>query len=282
VRNNGTNPAPALQSSTRSIDRPSWRISLDHEFSDTVLGYASYNRGFKSGGYNITQPAAPAYDPETLDAYEVGLKTELFDRSIRLNTAGFYYKYSDLQLTKVVAGSLTIVNAASAKLYGLEADFEARLTPAFKLIGGISLIHSEFTKFDNAQFISLNPAGGLITTVGDASGNRLQLAQEISASITASYSRELSFGKIDLSVTESYNGDYFFDPDNFARQPGYHMINASAGWTSLSGDVTTTIFARNLLNEKVIGQVSSATAIGLTATYPYAPRVVGISFRYRF
>ena len=282
TRTDGTAAPPVMQELTRSVDRPSWRISLDHEFSDTVLGYASYNRGFKSGGFNITQPTAPAYDPETLDAFEVGLKTELFDRSLRLNTAGFYYRYRDLQLTRVVAGALTIVNAASAELYGVEADFEARLTREFRLTGGISLIHSEYTDFPGAQFIALNPTGGLIVTQGNAAGNRLQLAQEISASLTATYSKEFSFGTIDLNATESYNGDYYFDPDNFARQPAYHMINASAGWTSPSDNLTATAFVRNLLNEKIIGQVSSATAIGLTATYPYPPRTYGLSLRYRF
>jgi len=281
VRNNGTTVS-TTQAGTQTVRRPSWRVSLDHKFNDNLLGYASYNRGFKSGGFNITQPTAPAYDPETLDAYEVGLKSELFDRRMRLNTAAFYYRYKDLQLAKVVAGALTITNAASAELYGVEADFEARLTSAFKLTGGVSLIHTEYLSYPSAQIISPNPAGGITAVQGDVSGNRLQLAQKVSASVTATYSKEYAFGRIDLSATESYNGDYYFDPDNFARQPSYHMVNAQAAWTSPSGALTTTAFVRNLLNEKIIGQVSSATAIGLTATYPYAPRVYGLSMRYRF
>src|SRR6267142_4603174 len=59
---------------------PTWRIALDHDFTDTIHAYTSYNRGFKSGGYNVTAPSLAPYSPEKLDAYEVGVKTQFFDR----------------------------------------------------------------------------------------------------------------------------------------------------------------------------------------------------------
>src|ERR1700722_20202412 len=63
---------------------PTWRIALDHHFTDDVNGYVSYNRGFKSGGYNVPAPALPAYSPEKLDAYEAGLKTQFLERRLTL------------------------------------------------------------------------------------------------------------------------------------------------------------------------------------------------------
>ena len=270
--------------SSFTFRKPSWRISLDHRFSDDVLAYASYNRGIKSGGYNISVPTAPAYQPERLDAYEVGVKSELFGRRVRLNAAGFYYAYDNLQLSKFINGAMVLTNAATAELYGLDADFEARVTPELRLTGGVSVLHSDYKKYLGAQFIVPVATGGIATdpTRTDASGNRLQLAQNFSASITASYTKRLSFGTVVLSATESHNGDYVFEADNFARQPAYDTINLSVGWTSLSDTVTAQLFLRNLLDNRVIGQAASIGTLGLQAAYTYEPRVVGGSVRFRF
>src|SRR3546814_10981039 len=64
----------------------SWRISLDQKFSTDIMGYVSYNRGFKSGGVNAQQPLpANPYRSEKVDAFELGVKTQLFDHRLRLN-----------------------------------------------------------------------------------------------------------------------------------------------------------------------------------------------------
>ena len=126
--------------------------------------------------------------------------------------------------------------------------------------------------------------GGIATdpTRTDASGNRLQLAQNFSASITVSYTKRLSFGTVVLSATESHSGDYVFEADNFARQPAYDTVNLSVGWTSLSNAVSAQLFLRNLLDNRVIGQAASIGTLGLQAAYTYEPRVVGGSVHLRF
>ncbi|MDB6046387.1 MAG: hypothetical protein JWM63_4938 [Gammaproteobacteria bacterium] len=70
-----TLPPPTYPLS-RTYEKPTWRVALDHRFTDDILGYVSYNRGFKSGGYNTHSADNPPYNPETLDAYEIGAKTE--------------------------------------------------------------------------------------------------------------------------------------------------------------------------------------------------------------
>ena len=133
-----------------TIKKPTWRFALDHQFGPDVLGYISYNRGIKSGGFNILSPANPAYLPERLDAYEAGLKTELFDHHLRLNAGGFYYDYSNLQVTQFVGLSQSVVNGAKARIYGLDVDFTARLTTDLSLSGGFELLHATFTDYKNA------------------------------------------------------------------------------------------------------------------------------------
>lgn len=90
----------------KRYSNPTWRIALNFEPVDDINTYVSYNRGFKSGGYNTTSvtPNQAALKPETLDAYEVGVKSELFDRRVRFNVAAFHYKYRDIQVTQTTAG----------------------------------------------------------------------------------------------------------------------------------------------------------------------------------
>lgn len=281
IRNNGTSTATQADSSV-NVKRPTWRVSLDHQFTQHVLGYVSYNRGFKSGGYNVVNPANPSYSPEKLDAYEAGLKTELLDNRVRLNGAVFYYDYSGIQLTQYSGAVAFITNAAKAKLYGIDADFQARVTGDFRLSGGISLLHANFTSFPGAAISSINPAGGIFVNIGDVSGNRIQLAQKVSGSLTATYTKKLDTGTIEVSGTESYNGDYFFEPDNFARQPAYSIVNGSVSWTSPSQKMTLSLFVRNLLDKRLIGQAGSLSTIGLFADYSYPPRLFGGSARFHF
>src|ERR1044072_6896049 len=80
-------PVITIPNPERSVNfsKFTYRISVDHRFSDDVLAYASFNTGFKSGGFNANSPGAAPYRPEKLKAYEIGLKSELFDRRLRLN-----------------------------------------------------------------------------------------------------------------------------------------------------------------------------------------------------
>src|SRR3546814_12467390 len=103
-------PANAFSDSF-SKDKLTWRLALDQKFSAGVMGYVSYNRGYKSGGFNLldvgalnrpTGHVSPSYNPEIVDAYEVGLKSDLFDRRLRLNVAAFYYDYKAIQLQQPV------------------------------------------------------------------------------------------------------------------------------------------------------------------------------------
>src|SRR3546814_16058004 len=90
-----TTPVPDQKT---SFKKPTWRGALEHDFADDVLGYLSYNRGFKSGVYNILSLTGAPVRPEIVDAYEAGLKTTFLDRKVRLNVAAFGYGFQDIQL----------------------------------------------------------------------------------------------------------------------------------------------------------------------------------------
>lgn len=149
--------------------QPTWRIALDHKFSRDVMGYISYNRGFKSGGYNTTGapdfvnfvPApynlADPVKPEKIDAYSVGLKTQFLDDRVQFNIEAFYYDYRNLQLTQInqlpsgVSQSI-LTNAASARIKGIDVDIVAKPFRNFTVRGAVQVMDGKFTDYPNGTF----------------------------------------------------------------------------------------------------------------------------------
>ena len=281
TRFNGTVVNAPFTPPALTIKKPTWRIALDHQFGPDVLGYLSYNRGIKSGGFNILNPSNPAYLPERLDAYEGGFKTELFDRRLRFNAGGFYYKYSNLQITQFVGVTQSIVNGAKAELYGLDVDFNARLTPELSLSGGLEALHARFTDYRNAVGSVPRADGGANLIAIDASGRRIPQAQNFVASLSGDYERAFDFGSLHLNVTGSYNGDYYIEADNFLRQPAYGLLSTSLGWTTPDKRYTLSVWGRNLLDERIIFNASSQ-GVGYPVSYGQAPRTYGVTARLNF
>lgn len=259
-----------------TIKKPTWRIALDHQFTPAVLGYLSYNRGIKSGGFNVLNPANPSYLPEKLDAYEAGLKMDLLDRHLRLNIGGFYYDYTNLQVTQLIAVAQAVVNGAKARLYGVDIDFTARLMPELTLSGGLEVEHAKFVRYPNAVF-STPTAVGASSFAGDASGKRIPQAQKFVGNLGLDYEKQVPFGTLHFNANASYNGDYYFESDNFLRQPAYVLVGTSLAWTSTDKHYMVSVWAKNLVNEKVIYNASTQPP-GYPVSYGgQAPRSVGIT-----
>jgi iron complex outermembrane receptor protein len=123
---------------SKTFSALSGRLGLRYEVTPDASVYATYNRGYKSGGFfgglATTPEEVEPYDNETLDAYEAGVKSEFFDRRLRLNVSGFYYDYKNQQVfAQALRNGLTVLvldNAANSKVYGGEAEITARPTPA--------------------------------------------------------------------------------------------------------------------------------------------------------
>ena len=261
---------------------PTFRAALDHRFSNAILVYASFNTGFKSGGFNSVSPATAPYKPEKLKAYEAGIKSELFDRKLRLNAAGFYYDYTNLQVIQFVNTIQTVTNGPKAELYGLDVDFEARPIDAFRLSGGFEVLHSRFVSYPGAIFGVLGPAGvGAKLVPGDATGNRLPQAQNFSGTLAGDYHYALPAGSLDFNVTANYNGDFYFQADNAVRQAPYTIVNTSAAWTLPGERVSLKIWGRNLADARPKTAVIE-TAVGFEAVFTDAPRTFGGTVAYKF
>lgn len=269
-------PPTLIPNMSKTFDKPTFRATLDRRISDDVLAYASFNRGFKSGGFNTDDPGTPAFKPEQVDAYEVGLKNELLDRRLRVNIAGFYYHYTDIQVRQTPTLAVTILtNAGAARIYGSDLDLQAQITPQFRVSGGLSYVDAKYQVFPNAQLINLDGT----TAIGDAAGNTLPRAPKLTANLLASYTVNLSTGgSLTFSTNAYYNHGYYLLSDNVIRQPGFAQLNGAVRWTHPRERFYAEIYGRNLTNERVIDW---ALPLGATVGVGYgAPLTFGVTLGY--
>lgn len=297
---------PANNQSTDD-DALTWRLALDYDFSDAIMGYVSYNRGFKSGQFAVNAFTTPPVDSEILDAFEVGLKSELFDHRLRLNVAAFYYDYQSLQSQVVVGTTPTIVNAGDAVIQGIDVDFNARLSDQFRVFGGVSILDSESQDYPNPpSFVPNNPSGpapngitlplgpgGSLVQVGapgsgnapgtllNARGNSLPLAPELTATLGASYTVETSSsGAFEFNANLAYNDGFFFEFENRAAQDAYTIFGASLNWTSPTERFGVSLWGANLTDEEYFTGGTSY-AFG-DFGFPAAPATYGVTLRAGF
>lgn len=282
-------------------DELTYRLALRQDLSDYINVYASYNRGFKAGSYSLQSPGSPPVDPMFIDAYEIGLKSELFDHRLRLNAAAFHYEISDYQVRSAAtatAGSSILLNAADVEVDGLDVEFEIAPTDRLSFYGGFTFLDSRYTKFappQPAPFVYPRPAvcdapgttdpgtttgaptGGLLTCFGDATGFQTPLAPDFAASLGATYIVPIgASGELRLSALYSYNDGVVFEPDEVLHQDSYDLINASIEYR-MNDRWSVELWGKNLgETEWTAQQLSQGT--GPIATLG-APRTYGVSFK---
>ncbi|MBL8544459.1 MAG: TonB-dependent receptor [Hyphomonadaceae bacterium] len=270
----------AARDLSRSDDEVTPSVSLNWEPAPSTLLYASFSRGYKSGGYNafsISPSDDAEFAPEFVNSYELGYKTNSADGSLYFASSIFWLDYSDLQVNQLrnVGGipTFTTSNAASAEAYGLELEARWRASENFSVSGAYAYLDASFNDFVDAT------AGG-----ADYTGNVLPQAAEHSASIAADFRSPLSSG-IDLVLhgDATYRSEIFFSPSNDAdfSQDGYALLNARIGFDF--GAWSLMAWGRNLTDETyalfrsggVIDPTQQIQALG-------APRTWGVELRGQF
>lgn len=283
------------------FEKVTWRLALRHHFTDNFMGYASFNTGFKSGGFASANPTNPVFFPEELDAYEVGFKSEWLEQRVRLNGSAFYYDYTNLQVRRRESGLIAIFNGPGADVYGVDMDFEALVTDRLTLSGGFEIMEHEYTDFPEAAvklpnecptdpviadgFISCpDGSGGFIGGARDVfldvEGNGLSYTSDVMANLTVDYMIPLQNSQVNLSATYSYNDGYYFEPDNTRKQDPFDNLSASLLWRNGMDNVSVRLWGRNLTDEKVV-QNYAAQNHGEQVFYT-TPRTYGVTVKYKF
>lgn len=244
-------------SASLTDNRPTWRLALDYRFSEEAMGYLSYNRGFKSGGFNPTEFPVVEFKPEIVDAFEAGLKLDLLDRRIRINPAAYYYKYSNLQVGIFENGLLKTRNADKATIYGLDVDFTARITPQFTLTSGLAWTHARYDNFPNAPTYTPLPNGGTAPGTGSASGNRIVNTPDWTLDVGANYTIPLGSNQLVLNATYFHSDGWFAEAENRFRQKAYDLVNVSVTY-EIGRKLKFTAWGKNIGNVAYGRQRSSS------------------------
>lgn len=257
------------------------RAQVDYKPSDRVLVSASYNRGSKSGGFTFsTGTPFPsqlvdtlnnlAYRPETLNDYEIGLKSTLAPGTT-LNLAAFYYDYKNYQAF-VQVGYTQVVRNLPAKVKGIEADFSARLAQ------GLTLQLSGAYQDSQVKDVLL-PDG--VTVVN----NDLPQAPKFSGSATARYELSLAGGTASVQADAIIQSKMCFTVmcAPVEREGGYAVANSRIGFTTADERVDVALFVNNLFNKAYrVYAFDGSLYWGDTLGVYAKPRTWGLSVRYNF
>ncbi|HTJ16864.1 MAG TPA: TonB-dependent receptor [Steroidobacteraceae bacterium] len=320
------NPAytvnPALATSgiparEETFDQLQPKVSLNWKFADEWAAFASYGYGFRSGGFNSTGSNATIqtflgglryvapdgtitstpslvtqgisyddYKKEVAKAAEIGLKAELFDRTLSLNLAAYHTDVENMQIFNFLAGPFgllrVVTNVDEATLQGVEADVRWRANQYVNLFAGVGLLDSEINKYSGRPYTKGNEvpyapeytANAGVDFIVPLGNSGLSLVARVDASFTG----ETWFSAVqDDSVTTEFGvpGDY----SKTSRDP-FTVVNARLG---ISGDKwQVTAWARNLTDEEYLAEVIPAPEFGGTFSHEAPGMAVGLDLKYSF
>jgi len=246
------------------------RFALNWQVTDTAMVYASAARGYKSGGFQgLSGTAAGAstpYDPEFAWGYELGAKTEWFQRRLTLNAALFQTDYEDLQISQLVPLCCVVVsNAAEAEIRGLEVEFVGRVSEAFRIDGSYSYLDTEFVEYEIPG--------------SDYTGNELPRSPAGKYNIGAQFETPVGGWHALARLDYSWVDDAYFEASNVSSQawPAHDNLDARLTLTLPDERWQVSFWGKNLTDELVPTYVTYFGAFQQTLV-PYAPpRTYGVS-----
>ena len=306
---NGFLPATLDGDFASTTKKPTWKIGFDHHFDRHVMAYFNYSRGYKAGTFNTLPLDSPALKPEVVDAYEVGMKTELFDRKLRLNVAAFWNDISDAQVQSQRNGLVALINAGSARTRGFEFDASAALAPGLTVDLAGTYLDAKFTSFknaptycpspvvSNAQCAAILAASGaspaVIASIGngninqiftDATGNHMPYASKIKLSGGINYTTTMpGTGKFEFDGSVNYQSKFNWDSDNVIKEPAHTFVDASIQFNPEAlSNLGFRLWAKNLTGIHYnIAYYAQASGSAFSSA-PGAPRTFGGEVLFKF
>ena len=283
-------------------DETTSRVILSHAYDEDFLVYASYSKGYSSGGFNQDVRMKP-FLPEVSDNYEVGFKSTLRDGTVRLNGTYFSTIYENQQITvgRIIDGQPTadIVNANEADLAGLEFELAAQLSDNWTLTMTYGLLDGEYndfsvvdTLYDPATFVSTDVLRDLTSTPFGGSGDN---GRSYTFDIGLIHDQTLSDGtsvtsQISLNKQDNVWGTLEHVPGSNA--PGYNLVDGRIAMRLPDGVTTISLWVTNLRDKEyqssMLWQGGDVTAggndpsLGMAADYWGQPRRIGLEWRRDF
>ncbi|HLS82775.1 MAG TPA: TonB-dependent receptor [Steroidobacter sp.] len=250
-------------------------LTVDYVFTDEIRGYAKWSTGYRAGGFSTQSTPdyfAPGFDEEDVKAWEVGLKSDLLDRRLRVNLAAFRSKYTDLQVdqARTPAFFVDTLNAGSATVKGVELEGAAVLAHGLSASLFYSWLEAEYQSYiDN--------------NVELAAERRMQNTPKHQIGVGLEYAfPSLPIGDFVLNVDYRKQDDYYAGPKTETFSPGYHTWNARLELADIpvpQGSLKAAVWGKNLSDE--IYRLST-TNLGVISAQFGPPRSVGVDVIYEF
>lgn len=299
-----------------SSDKVTGRLVVEHDFNESTMAYGSYTRGFKPGGSNLTYGredaiapivVLPTFEEEIVDAYEIGLKTDLADGRVRMNTAAFYYNYEGLQYQatdpEVFQGG--VGNIPKSEIFGAELELSAFLSESLVLDMRLAWLDTEITgdhlALDNVQS---EAAGGALVGAGadlfspevqqarsaavqNVNGNELAKTPEFTGNIALNWNTQIaSWGDLNSSLQYTYRGEFkhrIFNNDATDVVPSYKVIDLVVGLRPEGKDWRVELIGKNLTDEAGINaRFTDVFGVGATGDELIGPRQIMARFAMDF
>ncbi|MET0374269.1 MAG: TonB-dependent receptor, partial [Rhizorhabdus sp.] len=295
----GSDPSTCRIERKDDFDGISYTAGLNYQFSRDILVYAKASKGFRSGGQNLRASGSAGsafvpFQPEIAREEEIGLKSELFDRRVRFNIAGFYNEVSDIQRTNLVTTVIdgvtqtaTLVsNAGKARFYGGEAELTAQLFDGFRLGANAALVNAKYLAYADST--------------GDKRDEAFTGVAKWTFAVMGDYETEVGFGKLnahldyawqDKSALYNYRtvqtGNASADAVTRAvaasmTRPAGGELNGRLGFT-LDNGLDIAVFGRNILNRRYNNTgLIFASPLFVTSAQRNDPVTYGVTATFKF
>jgi iron complex outermembrane receptor protein len=287
----GTAATPAVRE-REAWSEPTGKIGVDVDVSEEALLYASFSRGFKSGGYNVGL-CGNTYDPEFVNAYEIGFKSTWLDNSVRLNVAAFYNDYTDYQARQFINNASIIRNAANAETYGVELEGAWVPIEPLRFDLSVSYLTAQYKRFIvddplNSNLGTVPCEENPVELCQNAQGNDLPRAPKWKIGAAAQYDLDLGGAggltfRGEYAFTDTHYHDVF--ESFFARQKSYSLGNLRAIWRApetLAPGLSFQAYVENIGDKDYVTVHAPNATTGSTISNFGPPRTWGIQVDYEW
>jgi len=284
-------------SQSERFDKWTPLATLSYDLSDDAIVYASYTRGFKSGGFNgrpnssVPNTLQP-FDQEVLDNYEVGYKSTAFDNRLQTNIAVFYGKYDDIQRGIQSAGSggqfaSRVANAGEAVIRGAEIELRALPLTGLELRIGLGFTDAEYREFDDiarGPFVNGAQTSVPISRRDEEFFNTPNFTGAFSAAYTLYNLAGL--GDVTTRLNWYHQNEVNYGPASMSDllvQGSYGLLSGQVFVMLPDGRTEIGLFGDNLLDRRYLnGGLSFEDGFALSDAYFGTPRTYGVEIRRRF
>lgn len=289
-------PVPA-QSTVSPVDvvetfnQDTWELGLKWLVNEDHMLYAKRSKGYKAGAVEFASGELNYVDPEILYAWEVGLKSEFFSRSLQLNLAAFHYDYTDLQVLVHEGVEVHTENAAVSEMDGVELEMLWQPTPALFTQVSLAYLDARFTDYCTTDPTfpqgASDPACIGRNGERDVSGNRLPNAPPWTIAWVASYTWQLgNRGSLQPLVKVVWTDEIYTAANN--SEPYYladfTQTDIHLTWQSPSQRWVVDLYVEHLEDERerLVNAISAGIPDALFYVTQVAPRMFGVKVGYSF